>query len=94
MAKVKKIYHPSISELEYARYAINEGVAICIHPIPDSPTMYWVEKHRLDNYKKPTFLRKDVSMKDSLTNRQVFSEIDAWKKVFEMYKLYYDKNNL
>jgi hypothetical protein len=23
----------------------------------------------------------------------VFSEIDAWKKVFEMYKLYYDKNN-
>jgi hypothetical protein len=55
--------------------------------------MYWVEKHRLDNYKKPTFLRKDVEKKDIPDNREVFSEIDAWKKVFEMYKLYYDKNN-
>ncbi len=93
MAKVKKIYSPSILELGYARYAINEGVAICIHPIPDRPSMYWVEKHRLDNYKKPSFLRKDVEKKDIPDNREVFSEIDAWKKVFEMYKLYYDKNN-
>lgn len=93
MAKIKKIYSPSISDLEYARYAINDGIAICIHPIPDTPTMYWVEKHRLTTYKKPAFLRRDTEKKDTPDNRLVFTEIDAWKKVFEMYKLYYDKNN-
>jgi hypothetical protein len=55
--------------------------------------MYWIEKHRLEDYKKPVFLRKDTDKKDSVDNRQVFSEFDAWDKVFEMYKMVYDKNN-
>ena len=93
MAKVKKIFSPSLKQLEYARYCINTGLAVCIHPIPDRQTMYWIEKHRLGEHKKPMFLRKDTDKKDSYDNRQVFSELDAWEKVFELYKVVYDKNN-
>lgn len=93
MVKVKKIYSPTLKQLEYARYCVSTGLAVCIHPIPDRPTMYWIEKHRLEDYKKPVFLRKDTDKKDSVDNRQVFSEFDAWDKVFEMYKMVYDKNN-
>ena len=53
----------------------------------------WIEKHRLGEHNKPVFLRKDVDKKDSIDNRQTFSELDAWDKVFEMYKIVYDKNN-
>jgi len=93
MTKIKKTFSPTLSQVDYARFSINMGIAICIYPIPDRPTMYWVEKHSIIDYKKPVFLRRDLKEKDSYDNREVFSEIDAWKKVFEMYKLVYDKNN-
>lgn len=93
MAKIKKIYQPTIKQLEYARFAMNMGTAICIHPIPDRPTMYWIEKHRIGEHKKPMFLRKDRDKKDIPENREVFSEFDAYDKLFEMYKLIFDKNN-
>lgn len=104
MAKIKKTFSPTLSQIDYARFSINMGIAICIYPIPDRQTMYWVEKHSVIDYKKPVslrsdlnkkpvFLRRDLKEKDSYDNREVFSEIDAWKKVFEMYKLVYDKNN-
>lgn len=89
----KKIYVPTQRQIEASRYCHSIGLAVCIYPIPDTPTYYWIEKHMIDDYKKLTFLRRDKSKPDSKSNREVFDEYNAWKTSFEMYETVFLKNN-
>lgn len=94
MAKrVVKVFSPKPEQLFYARFSNSKGIAICIKPIPDRSGSYWVEKHLIEKYKEVQFLRVDQSKKDTPTNRVVFNEYDAQAKCFEMYEMFYNKNN-
>lgn len=90
---VKKIYSPTQLQLQACRYCHSIGIAVCIYPIPDRTTYYWIEKHKIDSYKKLTFLRADKSKPDSKSNREEFDEYNAWKTSFEMYESVFLKNN-
>ncbi len=93
MAKVKKEFKPNEKQLEYARFSINIGIVLCMHPIQGMANSFWIEKYKLDDYKNTEFLREDLNKPKSVKNRKIFNEYDAWEKIFELYKIVYDKNN-
>lgn len=92
MAKKEKIkFYPTQEQLMHSRFCHEIDIAVCIEAIPGRYGYYWVEKHFISDFKKKKYMRIDLTKKDTPSNRAVFNEIDAYKKVFEMYKMVYDK---
>ena len=53
---------------------------------------YYIARTNLNNYVF-TYMRIDVSKKDTPKNRMVFTEENGWNKIVELYNLMNDKWN-
>lgn len=95
MAKkaTKKTFYPKEEQLMHSKFAYDNDLAVCVKLVPNTTDKFWVEKHLISDYKDMKFLRIDQDKKDTPTNRQVFNEVDAQAKCFEMYKMFYESKN-
>jgi uncharacterized protein involved in tolerance to divalent cations len=91
--KVVKTFNAKEEQLAHAKFANENDLAVCIKLVPDTASIFWVEKHLISDYKNMQFLRIDQTKKDTPNNRQVFNQYDGMEKCFEMYKMYYESKN-
>ena len=89
MTNVKTVKKYSFSEedFENMKKVNNSNIALCIQPLYDKSSNYWITKYRLDDYKNMSYMRIDLSKPDSINNRIVLNEFEALKKIAEHYKL-------
>lgn len=93
MAKTKiDKYIPSDDDIKHMSFCIKNDCAIVIQKIHNT-NYYWVAKYKPSKYKDVEFLRIDKTKDGTEKNREIFSEYEAQKKCFELYKMIYDKNN-
>lgn len=86
-------YFPTKEDVIYSLFCHDMDLAICIHQIPNQGGWFWVEKHLISVPNKYTFLREDLTQKDSVSNRKKFNEYDAVRTVFELYEQVYKSKN-
>lgn len=86
----KKIYYPTELESEAYMLCIRNNIAFSLKRVSINEDLYYIEKYDIRYPKKTTFLRKDLSMPHSFSNRLQLTEYEAWKKIFEFYKMQSD----
>jgi hypothetical protein len=93
MAKIKsvKTYSFSKEDFENMRKVTNNNIALCLQPLYDKSSNYWITKYKIDDYKNVSYMRIDTSKPDSPNNRIVLNEFEALRKIAEHYKLIANK---
>jgi hypothetical protein len=67
-------------------------VGFSLERINNYSDAYYIARTNLNNYVF-TYMRIDVSKKDTPKNRMVFTEENGWNKIVELYNLMNDKWN-
>ena len=93
MAKIKsvKTYSFSKEDFENMHKVTSNNIALCLQPLYDKSSNYWITKYKIDDYKNVSYMRIDTSKPDSPSNRIVLNEFEGLRKMAEHYKLIANK---
>jgi hypothetical protein len=81
--KVTNKYSPTEEEMKAMHICNNNNLAYIQQAV--SNTQFCIVKYEIDDYLRLNYLPEDKTKLGSITNRLLFNDYDASKKVMELY---------
>lgn len=89
--KENKKYIPTEIDFKSMIYCNKRDIAFFISKLSQDNEKYYVIKYKISKYKDVSYMRKNISLQASFTNRLALKEYDALEKMFEYYRKTKDK---